>query len=98
MEETCTRENLRAIILVEQDWGVKDNGNADEADGGDTGGSDLDFVDYYKCDNCDQRFEPKSSNVGHMTQAWQAALDHLPKRTIPVSEIKNGQRVIVHHI
>jgi hypothetical protein len=80
-QQPCTREDLRAIVLIESSWGVNSNGAVNLSDWYGEGSGDTDYVDYYKCDACCQTFEPENGAMWpHDQIAWQAALDHLPKQ------------------
>jgi hypothetical protein len=79
-QQPCTREDLRAIVLIESSWGVNENGTIDITDHYGEGGGDTEYIDYYRCDNCDMTFE---SEDGSTWLSWEAALDHLtPKEVV----------------
>jgi hypothetical protein len=79
----CTREDLRAIILIESSWGVHKSGVVDTGDHYGEGGGDTDYVDYYKCDNCEATFETSDGATFPLGKAaWEAALNHLEVREV----------------
>lgn len=75
----CTREDLRAILLIESAWGVNEDGTVDIADHCGEGDGDIDCIDSYKCNNCGMTFE---SEDGSTRLSWEAALDHLTPRGV----------------
>ncbi|WP_146063452.1 hypothetical protein [Streptomyces sp. SM11] len=77
-QQPCTREDLRAVVLVESSWGVTSSGTVDVADYYGEGGGDTEYIDYYWCDYCDMTFEPEHGAQWPREQgAWKAALAHL---------------------
>lgn len=82
-QQPCTREDLRAVVLIESSWGVHENGVIDTWNHPGEGGCDTDYIDYYKCDNCGVTFEPENGTAWPRDiDAWQAALDHLKPKGV----------------